>query len=168
MCGWVLQHGARPRAFNGPIVSLRIVSAAAAPCRISEDMQPRAQLQRAGALRRPVQRHLVYVRGGEVGEAGGGGGGGALAGNPPRSCNQGSPRSQAHTHRLHEGRAYLRRAATGRQERGEKEGEAPDGSFMDAVCVLQFIYTPNLHCRGNKKKPRNVAVHSGICISNTG
>lgn len=72
MCGWVLQRSAQPRAFNGPIVSQRIVSAAAAPCRISGDMQPAHNYKRAGALRRPVQRHLVYVRGGEVGEGGGG------------------------------------------------------------------------------------------------
>lgn len=78
---------ARPRAFtfDRPIVSLRIVSAAAAPSRISEDMQPAHSYKGAGALRRPVQRHLVYVRGE----------GGGAAGNRPRSCNQGSPHTGA-------------------------------------------------------------------------
>lgn len=86
MCGWVLQRSARPCAFNGPIVSLRIVSAAAAPCRISEDMQP-ARNYKGPALCGGLFSATLFMSGEERWEKG------EPAGNPPRSCNQGSLRS---------------------------------------------------------------------------
>lgn len=77
----------------------------------------------------------------------GGAGPGILHGHVIRA----SPRSDT---QAHEGRAYLRRAATGRQagERGEGggEGEGPDGPFMAGARARQFIDTYR-HCRGNKK-----------------
>lgn len=118
--GYYSAERAAPR-IRGPIVSLRIVSAAAAPCRIREDMQPAARLQRAGRSAEACSAPPCLCPGRRGGRRGGGAGPGILHGHvirapiPPRSDTQ-----------AHEGRAYLRRAATGRQagERGEGGEEA--------------------------------------------
>lgn len=91
---------------------------------------------------------------------------GEPAGNPPRSCNQGSLRSHMKDGLISGGLLLV-----GRSEEMVGGGGGGGGGYpIDLLWTVHVFYNSSTPTStgGAIKSPRNVAVHNSICISNTG